>query len=86
MFKIDTMCNRFKDRLHEQLIMRPSKKKDTMIGLYFISDGKFIMWLSNEQIRMLQRMGTAEASSKVIKQRLKFQKESYYEGRYEVVI
>ena len=86
MFKIDTLCNRFKDRLRDPLVIKPSKKKDTMIGLYFINDGKFIMWLSNDQIRMLQSMGIKQEDSKTISKRLKYNKQAYYEGFYEVAI
>lgn len=86
MFKIKTLCERFKYRLHDPLVIRPSKKKDTMIGLYFSEDGKFIMWLSNDQIRMLLDMETPVTDDKLVNARLLHSKQSYYEGFYEVAL
>ena len=86
MFKIKTLCERFKHRLHDSLVISPSKKKETMIGLYFSNDGKFVMWLSNDQIRMLLDMGTDITEEKTVRERLKHAKQSYYEGFYKVAI
>lgn len=86
MFKINKLCERFKYRLNDPLVISPSKKKETMIGLYFSEDGKFLMWLSNEQIRMLVDMGTEVTDMKVVTARLKHSKQSYYEGFYEVML
>lgn len=86
MFKIKTLCERFKYRLHDPLVISPSKKKDTMIGLYFSEDGKFIMWLSNDQIRMLLDMETPVTDGKLVNARLSHSKQSYYEGFYEVAL